>query len=228
MRRRSLYKYFSEVLWAEHFLDGKILFRSLSYFRDYEDNEVRGDRNEGLATLRPPGGLVVNNQTQGKTFTIPGAAFESSAREEEIFVFCASRTLSRQLREEFAAVACVEVTDIAAFCSRVQTALPPNAVFPGPKGCTRLGNRVTYYTESEAVNPRWALPDLMATSKPARYDWQDEFRLVFSLTDALEFEKVVTCVVQGESTRRSDPARHHSYLVNAGNLLDICRIVPFD
>lgn len=40
-----------------------------------------------------------------------------------------------------------------------------------------------------------ALPDLRATSKPDGYDWQDEFRLVFSLTDALTFENVLTRVV---------------------------------
>ena len=144
MRRRGLYKYFTELRWAERFLEGNILFRSLSYFRDYEDNEVRGDRSAGLATLRPEGGLVVNNRTQGKTFTLPGTAFESSAKEEEIFVFCASRALSAELRERLSAVACAEITDIAAFCSRVQSALPANAAFPGPKGRTRLGNRVIY------------------------------------------------------------------------------------
>ena len=41
MHRRSLYKYFSERKWAERFLDGEILFRSLAYFRDYEDGNIR-------------------------------------------------------------------------------------------------------------------------------------------------------------------------------------------
>jgi len=45
--RQEPVQYFSECQWAERFLDGEILFRSLSYFRDYEDSEVRGDRNEG-------------------------------------------------------------------------------------------------------------------------------------------------------------------------------------
>jgi hypothetical protein len=49
MRRRSLYKYYSERKWAEEFLDGKLLFRSLAYFRDYEDKNVREDQNEGAA-----------------------------------------------------------------------------------------------------------------------------------------------------------------------------------
>jgi hypothetical protein len=39
--RRNLYKYFTELRWAEAFLDGEILFRSLAHFRDYEDENVR-------------------------------------------------------------------------------------------------------------------------------------------------------------------------------------------
>jgi hypothetical protein len=67
--RHSLYKYFSDLKWANAFLDGEILFRSLSYFRDYEDQNIRGDQKEGIAVFRPQTGLIVTNQTQGTTFT---------------------------------------------------------------------------------------------------------------------------------------------------------------
>lgn len=123
--RHSLYKYFSDLKWANAFLDGEILFRSLSYFRDYEDKNVRGDQNEGVAVFRPQRGLIVTNQTQGTTFTLPDHAFESAANQEEIFVFCASRSLSNELRERFEAVACVEILNIRSLCSRIETALPP-------------------------------------------------------------------------------------------------------
>ena len=107
MRRRSLYKYYSDRKWAEEFLDGKLLFRSLAYFRDYEDRNVRGDQNEGTTVYRPEAGLIINNLTQGKTFTLPRYAFESSANQEEIFVFCISRSLTDELRKNFEAVVCV-------------------------------------------------------------------------------------------------------------------------
>jgi len=188
----------------------------------------QGGPTRGIGDARPKDGLVINNLTQKRTFTLPGAAFESSAKEEEIFVFCASRSLTDELLERFGAIACVEIGDISAFCARIQYALPTPAVFPGPRGRTRIGHRVQYYDDTEAVNPRWALPDVMATSKPASYAWQDEFRLVFSLTDALDFEKVITRVVHREARRTPDPARHHSYLVNARKFCDICRIVPND
>ena len=67
------------MLRAERFLDGEILFRSLSYFRDYEDSEVRGDRNEDrdLASARRPG----RQQSHVEQDDLTDAAFESPAKQ---------------------------------------------------------------------------------------------------------------------------------------------------
>jgi hypothetical protein len=227
MRRRSLYKYFSERKWAEEFLDGKILFRSLSYFRDYEDKNVREDQNEGTAIFRPEGGLVVNNLTQGTTSTLLGHALESSANQEEIFVYCVSRALTDELRERSRAVACIEILNVGMFCDRIEAALPPTAAFPGRPGHTRIGHRVEYYQETEAGSPRWALPDLIAISKIDSYAWQDEFRLVFSVTDALGFEKVAVRVTHDSDRKSPNPGEHHCYPATAANLRDICRLHEF-
>lgn len=228
MRRRNLYKYFSERKWAEAFINGEVLFRSLSYFRDYEDNNVREDQNEGRAIYRPEGGLIVNNQTQGTTFILPGHAVESAAKQEEIFVFCLSRSLNDEIRERFKAVLCVEILNVRVFCDRIEAALlPTKATFPGPPNRKRIGQRVEYYQETEAGNPRWALPDMIATSKLDSYAWQDEFRLVFSLTDALEFEHVAVCLTQGNARKPRNPAEHHCYTLSAGSLRDICRLHEF-
>jgi hypothetical protein len=113
---RSWYKYYADRKWAEAFLNGKLLFRSLAYFRDFEDKHIRGDQNEGTAVYCPEGGLIVNNQTQRTTFTLPGYAFESSVNPAEIFVFCLSRSLTDELRQDFQAVVCVEIRDISTFC----------------------------------------------------------------------------------------------------------------
>lgn len=225
--RHSLYKYYSERKWADAFLDGELLFRSLSYFRDFEDKNVRQDQNEGTAIFRPEGGLIVNNLTQGTTFTLPGRSFESAANQEEIFVFCASRSLTDELRKRFGAVVCVEILNIGSFCARIEAALPPKATFPGRRGRTRIGQRVEYYQEAEGGNRRWALPDVIAASKFDSYAWQDEFRLVFSLTDALEFEKVDVRVVQNSGSKSPNQAEHHCYPVSAGSLHDICRLHEF-
>ena len=228
MRRRSLYKYFSERKWAEAFIKGEVLFRSLSYFRDYEDNNVREDQNEGTSIFRPEGGLIVNNLTKGTTFTLPRHSFESAAKQEEIFIFCLSRSLTDELRERFKAVACVEILNISSFCNRIETALLPfKPTFPGRPGRKRIGQRVEYYKETEAGSPRWALPDMIASSKLDNYAWQDEFRLVFSLTEALEFENVATCLKQGNGRKPRIPTEHHCYALSVGSIHDICRLHEF-
>lgn len=217
--RHSLHKYYSDRKWAEAFLDGRILFRSLSYFRDYEDKDIRGDKNEGTTIFRPDGGLTINNLTQGTTFTLPSHAFESAAKQEEIFVFCASRSHSDERRRKFEAVVRVEILNIAEFCRRVKTALPREAAFHG--------QRVEYYRETEAGNPRWAVPGKIATSKLARYAWQDEYRLVFSLTGAFDFENVDLRLVQDNARGTANPAKHSQRLVDVRSLRDICRLHEF-
>ena len=194
-----------------------MLFRSLSYFRDYEDESVRKDKNEGTSVYRPSEGLFITNQTKGTTFTLPGYAFESAANPEEVFVFCASRSLNDELRARFEAVACVEISKVRTFCERIKRALPANASF-------RAG-RVDYYDDGEGPGARWALPDQIAMSKFKSYEWQREFRLLFCLTDALTFEKGATRLVKGEV--KAQIAEHRQYPVNAGSLQDICRVHEF-
>jgi hypothetical protein len=211
--RHSLYKYYSTQKWAEAFLDGEILFRSLSYFRDHEDKNVRGDQSEGTAVFRPASGLVGYNHTQGKPFFLPRYAFESTANQEEIFVFCVSTLLTDELRLRFGALVCVEITKIKTFCDRIRAALPD--------GVTFFGRRVEYYRETEGGSPRWALPDLIATSKLDSYAWQCEYRFVFACTDALGFEKVATRLAPESAAREPKPAEHHRYIVKTRSLRDI-------
>lgn len=227
MTQHSLFKYYTERRWAEQFLKGKLLFRSLSYFRDTEDENIRGDKNEGNVISCPEGGLVVNNQTRGTTFTLSGWAFESRVKQNEIFVFCMSRSLTDELWKRFSAVVCIEIFDVSEFCSRIEASLPPEAKFPNLVGGrrARVGQAVVYYPETGNINPRWALPDQIAISKHESYAWQNEYRLVFSLTGALEFENVDTRLVRRSNPR--EPARpldHRSYEVNAQGLSDICRM----
>ena len=68
---------------------------------------------------------------------------------------------------------------------------------------------------------------MIATSKLNSYAWQDEYRLVFSLTDALGFEKVTTRLVRGKVQEAPRLAEHHQYPLKTGNLRDICRLHEF-
>jgi hypothetical protein len=96
-----------------------------------------------------------------------------------------------------------------------------------PPIATLRGQRVEYYKETEGGNPRWALPDKIATSKLDSYAWQDEYRLLFCLTDALAFEKVDLRLVQDNAGKAPKPPEHREYLVKAPSLRDICRLHEF-
>ncbi len=215
--KRSLYKYFSEQKYAEAFLNGQMLFRSLAYFRDSED-AARGDEYEGTSNFRPDGGLLVHNQTQGTIFTLP-MAFESSVKADEIFVYCFSRTLSADIAQKFNAVACVEITKIATVCARVQAALPSTATF--------TARAVDYYPQSQGGDPRWALPDNIATSKLDHWASQHEYRFVFSLTQALGFEKVEVRLIDRKNRPPAKPEEHLTHLLTVRPLRDICILHDF-
>jgi|HubBroStandDraft_6_1064221.scaffolds.fasta_scaffold710729_1 hypothetical protein len=214
--KRPLFKYFSDLKHAEQFLDGGMLFRSLAYFRDIED-EARGDEYEGTSKFLPDGGLIVSNQTQGTTFTLsPSMAFESSVNAREIFVYCVSQVLSADIAKEFNAVACVEVRRVAVFCDRIRRVLPATATF---------GARpVDYYPQTQGGSPRWALPEHIATSKLSRWSSQSEYRFIFSETDALGFEKVETRLVDRRTRPVPRPEEHVPRFLEVGSLRDICTL----
>ena len=163
----------------------------------------------------PEGGLVITNQTQGTTSTLPDHRFESAARQDEIWIYCLSKIRTASLAAEFGASVCVEIRDIPEFCRRVRAALPAEAEF--------FGRRIAYYRTTDAGDPRWALPDRIATSKLNVYSRQAEFRLVFSTTGALRFENVQLRLVEGEA-EMPPRAKLDGQTVSVGNLAAICRV----
>ena len=76
MGQHRWYKFFSERNWAAAFLDGDVRFRSLAFFRDYEDSsnkQVIGDRYEGTRTCMPEGGVIIRGRTDGRVGKFTGA-----------------------------------------------------------------------------------------------------------------------------------------------------------
>ena len=227
MAHRRLYKYFDSMRWAEAFLDrGAMRFSTLAYFRDYEDAEVRGDTHEGTAMLRPAGGLKIRNYTQRRDMRVSGVEFQ--AKCGDIFVYCASNSATDEKRQRFRASACVEILDRKTFCRRVQKSLPWRTSFGGRPGHERLGHHVQYYDVTDNINPRWACPDLIGHSKLRDYAWQDEYRLMFSETDALRFENIRGQLVIGEIPKRIvNPNEHHFRDLEIGSIADIAVLHSF-
>lgn len=193
----ALFKYFSEERHALSFLErGEMLMRPLSWFRRIEDGQVRGDALDGVLVYAPEGGLELTMQ-DGRTVTIEGGRFHSSARHDEIFAFCASRTLSPELARRFDAPFCVEVDDADVIVRRLRARATPrsrldyDSVLSGP---------VDYRRESREPGVDWALPERIALTKPAAFAWQDEHRIAIGTRGALDAENVAVSMRTGPDT----------------------------
>jgi hypothetical protein len=212
----ALFRYHSERLYAERLLAGNLLFRPLSFYRDIEDEQIRGDINEGRMTFNPNPGLEITKSdgTHVKAFT----HFNGEVAEDEIFVLCLSDRLSDVKATKFGGH-CVEVVDIAAFLGRVEAVLPP--------GATPLFSRkVTYDDPHSPPGARWACPDLIAASKWPVFSWQDEHRLFFSLTNALEFQNCRYTISTGPlpKQKRATPLPEPIALTIPGGIGAMCRL----
>ena len=160
-------------------MDGELLFRSLSHYHQIEDGEVRGDANEGSVSFKPKGGLIGNNQTQGKSFHLPdGSSFDSSVNPEEILYPLRQRFYERRIARPLPWPRrwLEMVRKAATLCARIQAQLPSTATF--------RAQRVMYYAKESEIGVKYAFPDMIAFSKVAEtYGWQDEYRFCFSFTD---------------------------------------------
>ena len=118
----SLFKYLPSQYLDAFVGRGELLFRSLSYFRNYEELEVRGDPQEGQRLYNSLNGLEINNLTSSESINFPWS-FESSVQAREIFVFCFSLEYSVSFSHEFDTDVCVEIHNPAALLAKVRAAL---------------------------------------------------------------------------------------------------------
>ena len=216
--RHSRYKYFSSIDHAKQFLDGRVYHKTLAFFRDYEDSvskQVIGDEFESTRIYRPADGLQINNRTEGTSFSLK-MGFESSARAGEIYVFCFSLVLTDELVREFHSKACVEILKPALFINRWKSALPKDAKY--------FAKKVNYYQPEHVPDNVWPQPDLIAATKLARFSYQHEYRLGFSITDALEFGQTTQLLVDRKVRPAPKPEEHRHWTLELGDLRDICTL----
>lgn len=187
---------------------------------------MRGDLREGSISYQPKGGLIGNNQTQGKPFHLPdGSYFHSGVKTEEIFILCASNSMTDELRTRFEAKACVQILRPKNLRERIRYELPRTA--------TLRAEPVIYYSPINEPGPKWALPDMIAFSKIDSYSWQDEFRYVFAVTDALKYgsaaQKIVIPNQPPEPSAPQPPAAPAppDYLMKVKALGSICKLHVF-
>jgi hypothetical protein len=172
---QSLFRYMPNEYADALVRRGEVLFRALSYFRDYEDEGIRSDEFEGTRTHLPKDGLKVTKVPTGEEVALPHS-FESTAHEEDIFVYCLSTIFSKSLAEKFNAKTCVEILDSVRFLALSRNSL---ALRPSIKNKHLECGAVKYYELHDPPIVDWALPERIALSKPATFTWQSEYRIAF-------------------------------------------------
>lgn len=219
----SLYKYIPEQYVSDFVHSGAVLFRSLSYYRDYEDAQVRGDEFEGTKLFRPQQGLEVTLTSTNEKILLPHS-FESAANEDDIFVFCLSTVLSAELAAQFKVGACVEIVNPAKFISEVRAALLRR---PSIKDKTLVYGEVKYYTADEPPIVDWALPERIVMSKLACYSQQREYRIAFAVNGAFKVENTRVRLIAPGERRPQRTAAHPERFLKLGSLSKVCKVHRF-
>jgi hypothetical protein len=220
---QSLFRYMSPEYAEALVTKGEVLFRALSYFRDYEDEGIRADEHEGTLVHRPQDGLKIRLVKTGEEIAIP-YTFESTAREDEIFVYCVSTECSELLASRFKASACVEIFEPSKFLIYLRAAL---ARHPLIQNHQLVYDTVKYYELHDPPIVDWALPEKIALRKPKAFEWQREYRFVVPVGTAFKVENVAVRLVPLGLRRPPRATSHPEMLLSLGNLSKICRIHTF-
>lgn len=216
-----LVRYFSSEDYALKLIEeGEVLLRSLSYFRDYEDNGVRADPYEGTLTHRPESGLEIRLVNDGQPVALPHT-FEARANEDDILVYCLSTQLSLHIARRFDAKFAVLVKDRGTFLARVRRALTH---VPGADPKQLVHGAVKYVNEHDAPGVDWALPERIALRKPATFRWQSEYRIAAPVGDAFAVENVRLSLTSPAGDRPAKAQGHPQHTLRLGNLESICRL----
>ena len=216
----TLYKYLPSKYLDAFVGRGELLFRSLSYFRNFEELQVRGDPFEGKRLYKPSGGLEITKTSTGEKVLLP-AAFEASVRDREIFVFCLSKKLSPELAQVFKTDACVEITEPALLLARLRSALQLRRWV---RGARLLHGPVNYYSSEDPPLAEWAVPQRMVMRKTIEYSDQDEYRLAFARGGALRFNNVNTHISATPGLNLTTLDGHPEHNVSLGSLSRICKV----
>lgn len=220
----SLYKYIPEQYVGSLLREGAVLFRTLSYFRDYEDAQVRGDEFEGTRLYRPANGLEITLVATQEKVALPHT-FESSANEDDIFVFCLSTILSQELASQFKTNICVEIRNPALFLSKIRGALSRR---PSIKNKLLVHGEVNYYEPHVPPVVDWALPERITMSKLQQFRSQQEYRIAFSVNGAFDIENTRLQLAAPGTSRSRRNTVYPECQFKLGNISKICRVHRFD
>ena len=213
----TLYKYIPSKYLDDFINKGLVLFRSLSFFKNIEDNQIRGDEFEGVKKYEPTEGLLINNLTTGKTFKLKGS-FESNVKSSDIFVFCMSSELNKEMCIRFDADVCIEFIDHNEFINKIVKSI--NRFHDA-----RIVNDfVKYYNFNDPPIVDWAIPDKIVILKPDYFEWQKEYRIAFGVNGAFDLENTDPFLKQGNPLDVRKPEINTEHYLEIGRLDKIIKI----
>ena len=215
----KLYKYLPSKYVENVFHRGELLFRNLTYFRQYEC-EKRGDPLEGYHRDNPDNDITITNLSKGKK--IKGDfSFLNTTDSDLIYVFCMSRNHSPELYKEFNCNACIEVTDVTKFLLRVKVKLK-RLIFMHKTGL--LHGTVKYYAVNKPAEFNIKNPKDLAFAKDEVFKHQDEYRLVFGTKKAFKLIQkiVINNLIDFKSEAMKGIAKEKR--ITIGNMSDIANV----
>jgi hypothetical protein len=215
----KVYKYFQEQYVDSFVNKGQVLFRSLSYFKDYEDC-IRGDQYEGTNKFQPSCGLEITKVRTGEKSFIQ-YSFESTVKTDDIIVFCTSKVFSKKLAQEFEATACVEI-DVDEFSLKLKSALLSIQKVTHKE---ILHRDVEYYSETKPPIVDWALPEKIVLSKLDCFLHQQEYRFAFCFGDAFSIGCTTQRLVKIDSRRSFVESNYCQQILELGSISDICQVL---
>lgn len=184
----SLFKYVSDEKFALALVSrGEVFMQTLANFRAYEDNEVRGDRNDGRLQYQPTDGLQINKSDGEVVRLSPDWRFASSVKSDDIYIYCLSTEYSKEIAERFESRICIEflapvhLIGLIKRCVRLRSALDKKKIFYG---------QVDYRSAPAMPAATWALPEKVAFIKPEAWAYQREYRIVVGKTGVFDVQNV--------------------------------------
>lgn len=221
--RVPIYKYFTEEAHALRFInDGQMMWKPLSFFRVIEDEEVRGDANDGILIHTHDGGLVLNKEN-GEQVILENGFFTSSVKADDIFVFCASKDLSEGIAQRFNSPFCVEVVDIDLLAARLRARACPTSKVDYAQ---LVSGDMQYRPPLQPAEADWALPEKVVFIKPELFGWQNEFRIALPKRGAFDVHNVELTIQIGEFPPPPAPTQKPIF-IEVGNLEAITNLHKF-
>ena len=216
----KLYKYLPSQ-YAEGFVTkGDLLFRNLSYFRQYEDNR-RGDPLEGFHRDNPDNDVTLSDPKTGKVLAKGDFSFLNSTNTDLINVFCLSKEHEEKLYTEFNSNCCIEILDAEEFIRRSRIAVK-RLVSAHESGL--LHGEVIYYHDNAPAGFDIKKPKKLAFAKGVHYQHQNEYRLVFGARKAFNLTQQIVVNASydfiGEA-KKGNPKDKHIFV---GDLRDITNV----